>query len=173
MLRRSKTLLLFVIPQLLAARAGAQTLRLSLPEAIRLAMSGGTQADLARSAAERAGVAQREALGALMPQIDAHLQQYSQSINLATFGFTLPGFPAVVGPFNVTDAQIAAALQAFNLAAVRRYQARREERVASRWDVEQTENDVAAAVARLYVLVQRADARSQTGQPPPPHSDAP
>src|SRR5258707_81487 len=109
--------------------------------------------------AERAGVAQREALGALMPQIDAHLQQYSQSINLATFGFTLPGFPPVVGPFNVTDAQVAAAMQVFNLAAVRRYQALREERVASRWDVEQTENDVAAAVARLYVLVQRADAQ--------------
>ena len=159
MLRRSKTLLLFVIPQLLAATAGGQTLRLSLPEAIRLALSGGTQAELARSAAERAGVAQREALGALMPQVDAHLQQYSQSINLATFGFTLPGFPPVVGPFNVTDGQIAAAMQVFNLAAVRRYQALREERVASRWDVEQTENDVAAAVARLYVLVQRADAQ--------------
>src|SRR5258708_7069097 len=98
MLRRSKTFLLFVIPLLIAATAGAQTLRLSLPEAIRLALSGGTQADLARSAAERAGVAQREALGALMPQLDAHLQQYSQTINLATFGFTLPGFPPVRGP---------------------------------------------------------------------------
>jgi outer membrane protein len=159
MSRRSLTLLVLLIPQVIAATAGAQTLRLSLPEAIRMALSQGTQAALARSADERASVSQREALGALMPQVDAHLQQYSQSINLATFGFTLPGFPPVVGPFNVTDGQIAAAVQVFNLAALRRYQALREERVASRWDVQQTENDVAAAVARLYVIVQRADAQ--------------
>jgi outer membrane protein len=159
MSRRLKTLLLFAIPHVIVSAAGAQTLRLSLPEAIRLALSTGTQAALARSAAERAGVGQREALGALMPQVDAHLQQYSQSLNLATFGFTLPGFPPVIGPFNVTDGQIAAAMQIFNLAALRRYQALREERVASRWDVQQTENDVAAAVARLYVIVQRTDAQ--------------
>jgi outer membrane protein TolC len=159
MSRRSSTLLFLFLSQMIAAIAGAQTLRLSLPEAIRLALSTGTQAALARSSAERASIAQREGLGALLPQVDAHLQQYSQSINLATFGFTLPGFPPVVGPFNVTDGQIAAAMQVFNMAALRRYQALREERVASRWDVQQTENDVAAAVARLYVIVQRADAQ--------------
>lgn len=159
MLLRRKLFLFFLFPQVIAAAAGAQTLRLSLPDAISRALSTGTQAELARSAGERAGVAQREALGALLPQVDARVQRYSQSINLATFGFSFPGQPPVVGPFNVTDGQIAAAMQLFNLAALRRYQALREERVASRWDVQQTENDVAAAVARLYVLVQRGDAQ--------------
>jgi outer membrane protein TolC len=159
MSHRRRLLFLFLIAQLIAAAAEAETLRLSLPDAISRALSGGTQAELARSAHERAGVAQREALGALLPQVDARLQRYNQSINLATFGFSFPGQPPVVGPFNVTDAQIAAAMQVFNLAALRRYQALREEQVASRWDVQQTENDVAAAVARLYVLVQRADAQ--------------
>jgi outer membrane protein len=155
MLPRTCLFLFLVITQSLSA----QTLRLSLPDAIARALSSGSRADQARSAAERAAIAQREALGALLPQVDARLQQYSQSINLATFGFSIPGQPPVVGPFNVTDAQIAAAMQIFNLAAIRRYQALREERVASRWDVQQTENDVAAAVARLYVLVQRAEAQ--------------
>src|SRR5438045_2382721 len=159
MSRRKNVFLFILIPFVVAAPAGAETLRLSLADAIGRALSGGTQAELARSAAQRAGIAQREALGALLPQVDARLQQYSQSINLATFGFTFPGQPPVVGPFNVTDGQIAAAMQLFNLAALRRYQALREERVASRFDVEQTENDIAVAVARLYVLVQRADAQ--------------
>jgi outer membrane protein TolC len=159
MSHRKGLVFLFAIALALALPAGAQTLRLSLPDAIHRALSGGTQAELARSAQQRAGIAQREALGALLPQVEARLQHYSQSINLETFGFSLPGVPAIVGPFNVTDGQIAAAMQLFNLAALRRYEALREERVASRWDVEQTENDVAAAVARLYVLVQRADAQ--------------
>jgi len=143
MLHRKRLFFFFVTALALALSASAQTLRLSLPDAIRRALSGGTQAELARSAQQRAGIAQREALGALLPQVEARLQHYSQSINLETFGFSLPGFPAVVGPFNVTDGQIAAAMQLFNLAALRRYEALREERVASRWDVEQTENDVA------------------------------
>src|SRR5260221_5446364 len=159
MLHRKRVLFFFATALALALPAGAQTLRLSLPDAIGRALSAGTQAELARSAQQRAGIAQREALGALLPQVDARLQHYSQSINLETFGFSLPGFPAVVGPFNVTDGQIAAAMQLFHLAALRRYEALREERIASRWDVQQTENDVAAAVARLYVIVQRADAQ--------------
>lgn len=140
----------------LAFPARAETLRLSLPDAIRMALGTGTQAQLARSAEERAAIARREAFGALLPQVDAHLSRYSQSINLETFGFTLPGQPPVVGPFNVTDAQLAAAMQVFNLAALRRVQALRQAETASRYDVEAAENDVAAAVARLYLMVQRA-----------------
>ena len=68
-----------------------------------MALGTGTQAQLARTAEERAVIARREAFGALLPQVDARLSRYSQSINLETFGFSLPGFPAVVGPFNVTD----------------------------------------------------------------------
>jgi cobalt-zinc-cadmium efflux system outer membrane protein len=141
---------------LLAIPVHAETLRLTLPEAVRMALGSGTQAELARSAAERATIAQREAFSALLPQVDARLLRYSQSINLATFGFEIPGQPPVVGPFNVTDAQLAAAMQVFNLAALRHLQALRQAQAATRYDVEAAENDVAAAVARLYLLTQRA-----------------
>jgi len=100
-----------------------------------------------------------EALGGLLPQADARFLQTNQSINLATFGFTLPGIPPVIGPFNVTDAQVTAAMQLFNLAALRYYQAARHEVAASSFDLERAENDVAAAVARLYVMLQRAEAQ--------------
>ena len=62
----------------------------------------------------------------------------------------------MVGPFNVIDGQIAAAMQLFNLAAIRHYQAVQQGLAASRWATEQAENDVAVAVARLYLLAQRA-----------------
>ena len=146
----------FVPLLLLASALHAETLRLSLDDAVRMALGRGTQTALARSAEERARIARSEALSGLLPQADARIIKTNQSINLATFGFTLPGFPEVVGPFNVIDGQIAAAMQLFNLAAIRHYQAVQQGLAASRWATEQAENDVAVAVARLYLLAQRA-----------------
>src|SRR5947208_12707419 len=122
----------------IAVSANAQTtpLRLTLSDAIRMALGTGTQTELARSNEELARIARSEALNALLPQADAKLMRYNQSINLATFGFTLPGFPAVVGPFNVTDAQLAAAVQLFNMAALRRYQSLQSSANASHFQAE-------------------------------------
>ena len=137
----------------------AEPLHLSLADAIHRALGTGTTAELAHSTEERARIARREALGALLPQADARVLRYNQSINLATFGFNVPGQPQIAGPFNVTDAQIAAAVQLFNLAAIRRYQALQQGERASKLESAAADDEVAAAVARLYVLVQRADAQ--------------
>lgn len=149
---------------LLALGAGAGTIHLTLAEAIQHALSSGTSAQLARSAEERERINQAEAFENLLPQADARLSRYSQSINLQTFGFSLPGQPPVVGPFNVTDANLSAAMQLFNLAALRHWQSVRAGVAASRWETEQAENDVAQAVSRLYVVVQRATAQVASRQ---------
>jgi outer membrane protein TolC len=151
-----KRLPLLLLAFSVSARAQTEPLRLTLGDAIRRALGTGTQAELARSNEELARIARSEALNALLPQADAKLMRYNQSINLATFGFSLPGVPAVVGPFNVTDAQLAAAVQVFNMAALLRYQSLQSSANASHFQSEQAENDVAAAVARLYLMVQRA-----------------
>ena len=129
-----------------------------------MALRSGTQAALARSAEEAARVARREGLNNLLPQTTTQFSRYNQSINLATFGFQPPGVPPVVGPFNVTDAQIATQMQVFNFAALRRLQALNAGVRASTWATQAAENDVAAAVAHLYVLVQRADAQVASRQ---------
>ena len=147
-----RCLLLF----LFAVSATAQPLRLSLADAVHRALSAGTQAQLARSAEERATIARLQGFQSMLPQADARLIQTNESLNLQTFGLTIPGFPAVVPPFNVTDAQIAAAMQVFNIAALRMYRSLQQGETASRYATEQAENDVAAAVARLYVIAQRA-----------------
>src|SRR5712691_11838742 len=133
MCRRS----LFILTLVGCLPASAQPQRLSVADAVQRALHQGTQAQLARSAEERARIAREEALEALLPQADARLIRYNQSINLQTFGFSIPGQPLVVGPFNVTDAQIAAGMQLFNLAALRHYQALRQGAQASRYATEQ------------------------------------
>jgi outer membrane protein TolC len=157
LLKRFSFLLLLSI--CVSAAAQTEPLHLTLNDAIRMALGTGTQAELARSNEEMARIARSEALNALLPQADARLMRYNQSINLATFGFSLPGQPPVVGPFNVTDAQLAAAVQVFNVAALRHYQSLQRTANASRYQSEQAENDVAAAVARLYLIVERAESQ--------------
>lgn len=139
--------------------AAQEPLRLTLAGAIQRALRNGTTAQLARTAEERARIAQSEAFQNLLPQADARFTRYNQSINLATFGLTLPGFPEIVPPFNISDANISASTQLFNLAALRQWQSLRAGLTASRFETEQADNDVATAVARLYVLVQRATAQ--------------
>jgi outer membrane protein TolC len=142
----------------------AQPLRLSVADAVQRALHEGSRAQLAQTVEERARIARTEALQALFPQADARIIRYNQSINLQTFGFSLPGQPPVVGPFNVTDAQVEAAMQLFNLAAIRHYQALNQGESASRYALQRAENDVAAAVARLYVLTQRASTQISSRQ---------
>ncbi len=145
---------------LVTAAANAETVRLDMKQAMAMAIQHSATEEIARSAEERANVATSEAFAAMLPQADAKAIRSSQSINLATFGFSLPGQPPVLGPFNVIDGQISAATQIFNLAALRHYQALRAGGNAARYAVQQTENELAAATGRLYVLVQRAGAQA-------------
>jgi outer membrane protein len=149
---------------LLAPAAAQAQLRLTLADAIAQALRNNTNAQLARTAEARTRIAQQEALSGLLPQADARVIRSNESINLATFGFTLPGFPPVVGPFNVYDGQLVAAMQLFNVAALRRFQATRAGAAAGRAALEQANEDVAAAVGRLYVLLERASAQAASRQ---------
>jgi outer membrane protein TolC len=142
----------------------AEPRQLTLQDAVASAMREGTVARLAQSQAERAQIARREALSGLLPQAEARVMRYNESVNLATFGFELPGFPPVIGPFDVYDAQVTAAVQLFNLAALRYFQASQATVDASRYRLEQARNDVTIGVARLYVMVQRADAQAASRQ---------
>jgi outer membrane protein TolC len=164
MLSKRLSLLFLAITVSAAAQTPAQPLHLTLDDSIRMALGNGTQAELARSNEQMARIARSEAWSALLPQADAKFMRYSQSINLATFGFSLPGLPTVIGPFNVTDAQLSAAVQVFNFAALRRYQSLKSSAEASRFQSEQAENDVAAAVARLYLIAQRAQTQIDARQ---------
>ncbi|MEO8218480.1 MAG: TolC family protein [Acidobacteriota bacterium] len=137
---------------------------LTLQDAVHMALSGGTDARRARLSETRARIAEKEGLESMFPQGDLRLVQTNESINLQTFGFSIPGQPPVVGPFNVTDAQVSAAVQLFNLAALRHYQALRKGTEASVAQLQRARNDVINAVARLYVLVERADAQSSSRQ---------
>ena len=143
---------------LVAASTSAETLRLSLQEAVDRALSDGTAARIATERLDRSVSASREARAALLPQVAVEAQGANQSINLQTFGLTLPGFPSVIPPFSFFDAHAKIALDVVDVAAAKRYAAARRGTVVSQVERLRTENDVAAAVATLYVALQSAEA---------------
>jgi outer membrane protein len=142
-----------------------QTLTLSLREAVGLALADGTAARIATERVETASAQSRQARSFLLPQVAGGIEGANESINFATYGFpTAPGQSPVVGPFNVLDFHVSAAMQIVDLAARRRYEAARQGVVVTDVERRRTENEVAAAVATLYVSLQRAEASVETAR---------
>jgi outer membrane protein len=143
-----------------ARAAGAETLKLKLEDAIRMALDFGTAARLATTRTAEASARALEAHSALGPQVSFQGLAASESINLQTFGFDPgPGQPPVAGPFNVVEGRVIAALNLIDVAAKRRWQAAQAGVQVSEEDRRRTENEVAAAVATLYVAVGRSSTR--------------
>jgi outer membrane protein TolC len=145
----------FLVP---LAAGGAEPLKLSLREAVARALSDGTTARIAAERVETSRAQAGQARSALLPEVIGEVQDANEVINLKTFGLSVPGFPSIVGPFNVFDAHVRLASRVIDLAAYRRYKAARQGISVADADREKTENEVAAAVATLYVGLQRAQA---------------
>lgn len=136
----------------------AETLKLSMREAVAQALSEGTAARIATERVDLSRAQAGQARSALLPQVTGEVEDSNEILNLKTFGLSLPGVPSIVGPFNVFDAHVQLASRVIDIAAYRRYRAARQGIVVADADRERTENEVAASVATLYVGLQRAQA---------------
>jgi len=149
-----------------AGAAPGQTLRLSLGQAVNIALGpeGNTRVRIAQELIRQAHTRSAQARAALLPNIDSSVVQQSQTRNLAAFGIRIqlpiPGFvfPAFVGPFNVFDARATASLAAFDLSSIRRYQAARQGVSLAEAEKEAAQDQTRDQVARAYLAGLRAQA---------------
>ena len=81
------------------------TLPLSLDYALTLGLRYNLGAVSQSNALQQAEGQRRVARSTLMPHLDSVITDSVQQSNLRTVGVNVPGFPAVVGPFNSFDAQ--------------------------------------------------------------------
>ncbi len=142
-----------------APQTAPPPVRLSLADAITRALDAGTAVRIATTSTRVAEAQAQEARSALRPQLSAGGQLANETINLATFGFTVPGQPNVTDPFNVVDVHLTLAMNIIDFAARRRYAAARAGVKVTQEDQRRLENEVAAAVASLYVSYGRSSAR--------------
>jgi outer membrane protein len=166
---RPAWLILFTMP--LACTAAP--LQLSLKRAVEIAVSpeGNTNIQLSGEALKQAQARSAESRAALLPDVEASLTQQSRTENLAALGLDsvalpIPGFhfPTFVGPFSTFDARATATQSVFDFSSNRRYQASKVGVSAAKSDIRNTDEQVAAQVARAYLAAVKADTDVETVQ---------
>src|SRR5262245_5238230 len=114
--------------------AAPESLPLTLDEAIARGLKSNLTALRAEAAVGAAEGRRCEALSALLPTASADLLASRQVINLAAFGFTAPGFPAIIGPFNLYDGRIRLSQSVVDLSAMDRSRSEAARLTAARHD---------------------------------------
>ncbi len=108
---------------------------------------------------EGARGARWRALSAVLPQVSGRLSEQREVINLAAFGFNLPGIPMKVGPFNVFDARIAVSQSVLDASELFRLREQNQALEADRHAYRNARDLVVLAVANLYLQGIAADSR--------------
>jgi outer membrane protein len=166
---RKAWLILFTTPLLCVAAP----LQLSLKRAVELAVSpeGNTNIQLSGEALKQAQARSTESRAALLPDLEASVTEQSRTENLAALGLgsvalPIPGFhfPTFVGPFGTFDARATATQSVFDFSSIRRFQASRVGVSAAKSDIRNTDEQVAAQVARAYLAAVKADTGVETAQ---------
>ena len=99
--------------------ATATPMALSIGDAIDRALAHNLGVLTAQDDAEHARGERWRTLSELLPNVNGHVTETRQKVNLAAFGFPLPaGVPAVVGPFDVFDARVGVSQSVFDLGAI-------------------------------------------------------
>ncbi len=174
---RKAWLILSALPLLCVAAP----LRLSLRRAVEMAVSpeGNTNIQLSGEALKQAQARSAESRAALLPDLEASVTEQSRTENLAALGLQavalpIPGFhfPTFVGPFSTFDARATATQSVFDFGSIRRYQASKVGVSAAKSDIRNTDEQVAAQVARAYLAAVKADTDVETAQANVTLSDA-
>jgi outer membrane protein len=157
---------------ILPPNAPTETLRLTLEQAVRLALKQNTTAQIAQIAAAESVQDKNSTRADLLPQANLNVGEEWQRLNLAAEfgGHGFPGlppnftFPGHIGPFSLFSAGASFNGQIFDLTLFRRYQASRSAADASRLDSQSTREQVILLVVSQYIGTLRATADVQASQ---------
>src|SRR6266849_5282496 len=151
----------------LPGHAPTQVLRLTLDQAVGLALKQNTTAQIAILQAAQSEQDKNIARADLLPQANATISDEAQKVNLlAQFGgrTPFPGFPKTLGPYQVFSAGPSFGMPVFDLTLWRRYQAARDTVNASKANSLSTREQVILLVVSQYIGTLRAVANVEASQ---------
>jgi outer membrane protein len=156
----------------LPPNAPTDSLRLTLEQAVTLALKQNTTAQIAQITAAESVQDKNVARAALLPQANLSVGEQWQRLNLAAEfgGGGIPGlppgiaFPEHIGPFSLFSAGVGFNGQIFDLSLFRRYQASKSSESASKLDSQSTREQVILLVVSQYIGTLRAAADVQASQ---------
>jgi len=130
-------------------------LRISIKEAIDRALKynlGVIESDQDTRAAHAARL---RSLNALLPNLSARISSTIEQINLKAFGFnvSIPGFPVIVGPFEIADARAYLSQEIFNWSEIKNWKSATESERASKFTYKNDRDLVVLTAGNSYLLV--------------------
>jgi len=151
----------------LPGNAPTQALRLTLDQAVGLALKLNTTAQIAILQAAQSEQDKNIARADLLPQAKATISDEAQKVNLlAEFGgrSPFPGFPKTIGPYQVFSAGPSISAPVFDLTLWRRYQAAQSAMNSSKANSLSTREQVILLVVSQYIGTLRAVANVEASQ---------
>src|SRR5690349_1955927 len=151
----------------LPANAPGQTLRITLDQAVGLALKQNPTAQIAILQAAQSEQDKNISRADLLPQASAKISDEAQKVNLlAQFGgkTPFPGFPKTLGPYQVFSAGPNFGAPVFDLTLWRRYQAAQNTANSSKASSLSTREQVILLVVSQYIGTLRAVANVQASQ---------
>jgi outer membrane protein len=149
----------------LPGSAPSGVMRLTLDQAVSLALKQNPTAQIAIITAAESVQDKNVARAALLPQANLSVTDTVERINVeAFFGKKFPGIPEHAGPFQIFSAGPTFSAPVFDLTLFRRYQAARETANASKSDSLSTREQVILLVVSQYIGTLRAVANVQASQ---------
>jgi outer membrane protein TolC len=129
----------------------------SIPLSLQDALDRGLKTNLGllvRDTSTRYAQAERiRALAALLPFVSGSVTETVQEVSLASFGFHLPGFPPVLGPFGVMDFRASISQSVFDWTAIKNRQSAIQNEKAVALSVKDARDLVVQAVASAYLQI--------------------
>lgn len=131
----------------------AAPLDLTLADAIQRGLKYNIGVLSSEQATQSVAAQRRRALSNLLPQINGAVTSNEQQIDLAAFGFKLPGQSPIVGPFGYVDARASLSQEVVNIAQVRNARSAAASLDAARLNLQDSRELVVQAVAAAYLAI--------------------
>jgi outer membrane protein TolC len=134
-------------------QATAQTIELSLDDAIQRGLQ--TNLGIILSSTQIAGARgeRMSQLQSLLPTIDFSAKDSAVQVDLPAEGLRIPGIPAIIGPFGFVDVRASMNWSVVNVASMRNYLASRHNFNAAQLSAQDAHDLVVLTVGNAYLLV--------------------
>ena len=146
------------------ASSQAPPYRLTLKDAIERGLRANLSVLVAGTGVSEAqGTAERRH-SLLLPHAQFQAPAIYQTLSLAAQGISVPGLPAVVGPFSTYDFRFSATQVVYDPQSFHSWKASQRQEGAARNDLQEARDQIVRLIAGLYLNAQSADAQVAAAQ---------
>ena len=143
----------------------SEPIAISILDAINRALEHNLGLLLSENGVGHADGTRLRAFSGLLPNVNGHIAETRQELNLAAYGFPLPaGIPSIVGPFNLFDARVSVSQAIVDLHALNDTRAERHNIAAAQHSYKSARDLVVLVAANAYLQALAASARADAAR---------